>query len=919
MKKIISGVLSGAMLIGTLSMVPSKGVYAAPETGADGGVQKYEVLYETTYEDRKSGDPIITVTDPVLEQEEKTVLDSVNERTEDRIHYIKLNGDTSQSSDAILIESNGHYGLIDSSNKSGDTQYGIDIQDSASGKAVIEYMAEVGVDHLDFILATHAHSDHIGGIPEIAASVIATEQIDTSSVYSISEKFTDEAGNEVTITPVEQLEGTDQNAAGLQVSANLGGATETGTETGADTGIEGSSEEPEEISLNPEDYEDIVETSEGGIDLIDENTTYIFKSFTKNKIEAPWNNDRYFNDAAEAMDGCHKLMVDNPSDNALNYFGAKKNTNKKGNIDDSISFKFGDFDISLYNLYSVSNTNENTNSIVTYIEKSGVKTLLLADIDVNGKTEQEVAKAVVQQHGKVNVMKVGHHGYTFSTSKELIDTLGASIAIVQTTNSNIKDYSPFYGYMKQKKVKLYRTMDQDGPAMIQDITGSSMKLKLASVKDVEPYEVFKTTALYDTTKIISQKYERFEIVTPKVIPIDNATATDAGNGAADADAGTGAADADAGTGAANTDAGTDASGTEVGPNGGEIITDPDSVQTTETVIESWFQDVTQQSKLTRDTVVYRDKQLELGKDPSEWVQTKGIDAWAQWYNDNDEYYWVYVNTDGNLRKGWSEIGGQMYYFNEDGILQTGWAERAGKKVYLLKEDYGDKKIGTMMTGWFKAGDGWHFFDADGGVHEGWLLAGNNWYYCVEGLMLTGMHPIGGKFYIFEDDGKLVSTRKWVTINGVKHYTNSDGSVYQGWMKDSKGKWYYLNNEGTPTTGWVGTGTDWYYLGTDGVMVTGEWINDGKYWYYMHEDGAMAKNEWIDGYWLSGDGAWTYQAIGTWRCNETGWWFEDTLAWYPKSTWQKINNEWYYFKSDVYLATSESIDGYWVDASGKWVQ
>ena len=94
------------------------------------------------------------------------------------IHFIRCG-----SSDSILLEAYGHYGLIDSSNPYKDIEkevehVQIDISKKEidqslddpdkSVKAVINYLNYLKVDKLDFIIGTHAHSDHIGGIPAIA-------------------------------------------------------------------------------------------------------------------------------------------------------------------------------------------------------------------------------------------------------------------------------------------------------------------------------------------------------------------------------------------------------------------------------------------------------------------------------------------------------------------------------------------------------------------------------------------------------------------------------------------------------------------------------------------------------------------------------------------------------------------------------
>ena len=89
---------------------------------------------------------------------------------ETKIHFISLNSAT----DAILLESNGHYGLVDFG-EDWDYPDGTDSRyPLRSGitkgvgyeQQVIHYLKSQGVE-LDFCVATHSHSDHIGGGDEI--------------------------------------------------------------------------------------------------------------------------------------------------------------------------------------------------------------------------------------------------------------------------------------------------------------------------------------------------------------------------------------------------------------------------------------------------------------------------------------------------------------------------------------------------------------------------------------------------------------------------------------------------------------------------------------------------------------------------------------------------------------------------------
>lgn len=118
----------------------------------------------------------------------------------------------------------------------------------------------------------------------------------------------------------------------------------------------------------------------------------------------------------------------------------------------------------------------------------------------------------------------------------------------------------------------------------------------------------------------------------------------------------------------------------------------------------------------------------------------------------------------------------------------------------------------------------------------------------------------------------------------------------------QGQWYDANGNPsyTPTGSWKCNSTGWWYEDTSGWYPVSCWQKIDGDWYYFDSSGYMASNEWRDGYWLSGSGAWSYEGVGSWRKNSKGWWYEDTFGWYPYSQWQKINGEWYYFNASGYL-------------------
>lgn len=98
------------------------------------------------------------------------------ERT--RLHFLNTSG-----SDAILIESNGRFGLVDAAEDSDNPRNLPALDAKGYEDRVVDYIKKTalvdGKPKLDFIIGTHAHSDHIGGVD----TVINDADIDVTTLY----------------------------------------------------------------------------------------------------------------------------------------------------------------------------------------------------------------------------------------------------------------------------------------------------------------------------------------------------------------------------------------------------------------------------------------------------------------------------------------------------------------------------------------------------------------------------------------------------------------------------------------------------------------------------------------------------------------------------------------------------------------
>ena len=164
-----------------------------------------------------------------------------------------------------------------------------------------------------------------------------------------------------------------------------------------------------------------------------------------------------------------------------------------------------------------------------------------------------------------------------------------------------------------------------------------------------------------------------------------------------------------------------------------------------------------------------------------WVD-KGNGIWQ------DE--WIYLDSDGKVRLGWTEIDGEWYYFGDNGVMYYS----ASKDGYYLTKD------GTLgKGGWYQD---WYWIDPEAGT----------WDY------------------------------EW-------HYTYSDGSVATGWTKLND-TWYYFY----PSTGIMASNAyvDGYYINKDGIIdesSTGAWYQDDKGWYFMDSNNWYPSNT---GYMIDGE-------------------------------------------------------------------
>ena len=258
-----------------------------------------------------------------------------------------------------------------------------------------------------------------------------------------------------------------------------------------------------------------------------------------------------------------------------------------------------------------------------------------------------------------------------------------------------------------------------------------------------------------------------------------------------------------------------------------------------------------------------------------------------WIKDGDT--WYYLDKDGVMLTGLQEIDGTRYYLNASGAMQTGWAMIEGHWNYFASS-------GAMKTGWIKDKDTWYYLDKDGimltGLQEidgtryylnasgametGWKLLNNHYYYFTssgamktgwfkdkglwyylkpdDGVMATGLQEIDGTRYYLNASGAMETG--WKLLDNQYYYFTESGAMKIGWFKD-KGLWYYLKpDDGVMATGLLDVDGTRYYLNASGAMQTG-WKQLNGNWYYFQADGSLLRNGTTpDGYKVNQDGIWS---------------------------------------------------------------
>lgn len=157
----------------------------------------------------------------------------------------------------------------------------------------------------------------------------------------------------------------------------------------------------------------------------------------------------------------------------------------------------------------------------------------------------------------------------------------------------------------------------------------------------------------------------------------------------------------------------------------------------------------------------------------------------------------------------------------------------------------------------KGKDSWYAVDEDGNMITGFAKYNGDYYYFSpksenRGELLTGETIIGGRTYVFDENGALIKgelTVKHFPVIGKKNYTSREDGYWKIGANRKKSFLIYKSVPGVlrateVATGWIMIDGFYYFLDSEGIPETGLKIFDDKY-YYLEKDGRMLEGGTIN--------------------------------------------------------------------------
>ena len=640
------------------------------------------------------------------------------------IHILPFAG-----TDAIVLESNGRFGIVDSGEDSdypdgSDPRYplrpGI-VKGSGVEDAVVAYLKNLGVNsgNLEFYLGTHPHSDHIGSADEIIRefrpqrvylaeyqdSFISDEARlwDNQYVYDRAIAAAKETGA-ILIQNLDPNAPVEPAPNPVEAQSDL---TAVGDAPQADVlDAEGVMER---FGVDPTDQDDPYNS-----ELLPEEGIAVTRSVDPNLI--------------------HEHAPD-PSTTGSPFFTLGDMNIEIVNYGDD--YKFNPVPDANYFSWGVK------------VKAGGSTAFLAGDINNYDGDEDRLSGMI----GHVDLLKLAHHGLSGSNTPSYLTALSPTYAVQTGNSSNLPEYAT--KTLDRLGVRYFTAPEASANgygAVVATFARDGLHLNV--MKDAATYHAFnhdpRLVLYYQGLK---QAYQGWKKLGGSWYWFANSAAATQNSWIKQG-----------GTWYWLTDSGAMATGWAKAADGKWYYFDGSGAMQTgwAKVGGAWY--------YLSGSGAMQTGWLKLGGtwywlDPESGAMATG---WAKAADGK----WYYFEGSGAMRSGgWMKQGSSWYYLSGSGAMQTGWLSKGGSWYWL------DPESGRMATGWAKAADGkWYYFEGSGAMRSGgWMKQGGTWYYLNgSGAMHTGWLDLDGKRYYLGESGAMVTGK--ATIEGETYRFDSSGAL-----------------------------------------------------------------------------------------------------------------------------------------------
>ena len=196
-----------------------------------------------------------------------------------------------------------------------------------------------------------------------------------------------------------------------------------------------------------------------------------------------------------------------------------------------------------------------------------------------------------------------------------------------------------------------------------------------------------------------------------------------------------------------------------------------------------------------------------------------------WLKDKESWYYLDPET-GIMAVGSKEVDGKNYFFSSAGTMQVGWQWSNDSWHYYATS-------GAVQTGWLKDGEAWYYLEGKEGImlvglHQ---VDGKQYYFSKSGAMQTGWKWFDNHYRYFESNGAMKTG--WIKDKGVWYYLNPEDGIMLVGLHKVNGDHYYFDESGAMQTGWKQLDGNWYYFQADGSLLKNATTPDG---YKVNEEG-----------------------------------------------------------------------------------